>query len=261
MTFRLILRSASIVAFGLAAGAAQAQAPHALPGELSPLAMFMQADVVVKSVMVSLALAAFAAWVILLAKKIELARLSRSLRKALDNLSEARHLTEATQNVRIENRICKAFVDAASDEIAFPSDDHHAVNERIGLRFQRIEAAALREAGQGIGILATISSAAPFVGLFGTVWGIMNSFIGISKAQTTNLAVVAPGIAEALLATAVGLVAAIPAVIFYNHLAKKLANYRIVVGDMAAMVSVLAGREITPAPRAQILRGPQRVSN
>ena len=77
-----------------------------------------------------------------------------------------------------------------------------------------------RRIARGTGVLATIGATAPFVGLFGTVWGIMNAFIGISEAQTTNLAVVAPGIAEALLATAIGLVAAIPAVVIYNHLAR-----------------------------------------
>ena len=79
---------------------------------------------------------------------------------------------------------------------------------------------------RGTGVLATIGATAPFVGLFGTVWGIMNSFIGISKSHTTNLAVVAPGIAEALLATAIGLVAAIPAVVIYNVFARSIAGYR-----------------------------------
>ena len=77
----------------------------------------------------------------------------------------------------------------------------------------------------GMGLLATIAATSPFVGLFGTVWGIMNAFIGISKSQTTNLAVVAPGIAEALLATAIGLVAAIPAVIIYNHFSRVTKGY------------------------------------
>ena len=84
---------------------------------------------------------------------------------------------------------------------------------------------------KGTGLLATIGSTAPFVGLFGTVWGIMNSFIGISKAQTTNLAVVAPGIAEALLATAIGLFAAIPAVIIYNQFARWIGGYKGLLGD------------------------------
>ena len=92
--------------------------------------------------------------------------------------------------------------------------------ERIALRLERTEAALSRRIARGTGILATIGAVAPFVGLFGTVWGIMNAFIGISQAHTTNLAVVAPGIAEALLATALGLVAAIPAVVIYNHLVR-----------------------------------------
>eukprot|EP01051_Picozoa_sp_SAG22_P025243 SAG22_NODE_7386_length_745_cov_0.616099_1_plen_107_part_10 len=107
------------------------------------------------------------------------------------------------------------MVDAASAELQMSADvlSPEGVKERIVSRLERLEAAAGRAMIRGTGVLATIGATAPFVGLFGTVWGIMNSFIGISKAQTTNLAVVAPGIAEALLATALGLVAAIPAVV------------------------------------------------
>jgi biopolymer transport protein ExbB len=93
-------------------------------------------------------------------------------------------------------------------------------------------------------VLATIGSTAPFVGLFGTVWGIMNSFIGISKAQTTNLAVVAPGIAEALLATAFGLVAAIPAVVIYNVFSRQIAGYRGLLGDASAEIQRLVSRDL-----------------
>ena len=100
---------------------------------------------------------------------------------------------------------------------------------------------------RGTGILATIGSTAPFVGLFGTVWGIMNSFIGISEAQTTNLAVVAPGIAEALLATALGLVAAIPAVVFYNVLARALGGYKLRLAEVAAGIERLVGRDLDRA--------------
>src|SRR6201991_3802810 len=90
----------------------------------------------------------------------------------------------------------------------------------------------------GTGLLATIGATAPVVGLFGTVWGIMNAFIGISKAQTTNLAVVAPGIAEDLMATAIGLVAAIPAVIIYNHFARVTKTY-LEQGSRASGVAAL----------------------
>jgi biopolymer transport protein ExbB len=119
---------------------------------------------------------------------------------------------------------------ASDDEIRF-SAGLRAEKERITWQLERIEIAAGREISRGTGILATIGATAPFVGLFGTVWGIMDSFIGISKAHTTNLAVVAPGIAEALLATALGLVAAIPAVMIYNVLARSTMHYRALIGD------------------------------
>jgi biopolymer transport protein ExbB len=102
--------------------------------------------------------------------------------------------------------------------------------DRMRSSLDSIELVLRRRIGKHIGILATIGATAPFVGLFGTVWGIMNSFIGISKAQTTNLAMVAPGIAEALLTTAIGLVAAIPAVIIYNHFSRATKAYLEYVG-------------------------------
>ena len=97
---------------------------------------------------------------------------------------------------------------------------------------------------RGTGILATVGATAPFVGLFGTVWGIMNSFIGISKAHTTNLAVVAPGIAEALLATALGRVAAIPAVVMYNFFSRWIAGYRALHADAAAEILRIVSRDL-----------------
>jgi biopolymer transport protein ExbB len=118
------------------------------------------------------------------------------------------------------------------------------MKERVASRLERIEAAAGRTMARGTGILATIGATAPFIGLFGTVWGIMDSFVGISKAQTTNLAVVAPGIAEALLATAIGLIAAIPAVVIYNMFARTTGGCRAMVGDAAAAVLRLVSRDI-----------------
>ena len=111
------------------------------------------------------------------------------------------------------------------------------------MRLSRVEAAMSRRISRGTGMLATIGATAPFVGLFGTVWGIMNSFIGISEAHTTNLAVVAPGIAEALLATAMGLIAAIPAVVIYNHLVRMITAYRALLGDATAQVMLLISRD------------------
>src|SRR5690606_245186 len=109
----------------------------------------------------------------------------------------------------------------------------------------RMEVAAARRMTRGTGVLATIGAIGPFVGLFGTVWGIMNAFIGIAEAQTTNLAVVAPGIAEALLATALGLVAAIPAVVIYNHFTRRIAARKGLVADTSAAVLRLVSRDLS----------------
>jgi biopolymer transport protein ExbB len=115
---------------------------------------------------------------------------------------------------------------------------------RVSSHLARIEAAAARRMGFGVGVLATIGATAPFVGLFGTVWGIMNAFIGISQAHTTNLAVVAPGIAEALLATALGLVAAIPAVVMYNFFSRWIAGYRALHADASAEILRIVSRDL-----------------
>ena len=118
------------------------------------------------------------------------------------------------------------------------------IKERAASSFAEIVRAEARRIRIGMGVLATIGSTSPFVGLFGTVWGIMNSFIGISKSQTTNLAVVAPGIAEALLATAIGLVAAIPAVIIYNHFSRVTKSYLELVSRASGAAGRLLSRDL-----------------
>ncbi|MDB5655762.1 MAG: tonB-system energizer ExbB, partial [Tardiphaga sp.] len=118
------------------------------------------------------------------------------------------------------------------------------IKERAASSFSEIVRAEARRVRFGMGALATIGATSPFVGLFGTVWGIMNSFIGISKSQTTNLAVVAPGIAEALLATAIGLVAAIPAVIIYNHFARLTKVYMEYVSRASGAAGRLLSRDL-----------------
>ena len=126
--------------------------------------------------------------------------------------------------------------------------DIDGIKERIAARFERIEAGVGRHMLRGTSILATIGATAPFVGLFGTVWGIMNSFIGISKLHTTNLAVVAPGIAEALLATAFGLAAAIPAVVIYNMFSRSIAQYRALYADVSVEIMTLVSRDLVQRP-------------
>ena len=132
-------------------------------------------------------------------------------------------------------------VRAAQDEVAalphrLNSDLRAAARERLDLALSRIEAGAVRQLRSGTGALASIGAVAPFVGLFGTVFGIMNSFLAIAATQTTNLAVVAPGIAEALLATGIGLAAAIPAVMVYNRAMRRIAEFRHRLADGTAEV-------------------------
>jgi biopolymer transport protein ExbB len=218
---------------------------HTLPRDLSPWGMFRAADRVVKAVMVGLALASVLSWTVWLAKTIELLGARRQARKALETLGQVRTLHEGVERLQRDSGPVARFARAADAELRLSADAlaKVGVKERVASRLERIEAAASRRMNRGTGILATIGSTGPFVGLFGTVWGIMNSFIGISKAQTTNLAVVAPGIAEALLATALGLAAAIPAVVIFNVFARSITAYRGLLGDGAAEIMRLISRD------------------
>jgi len=219
--------------------------PSALPRDLSPWSMFMSADVVVKGVILGLIFASIVTWTVWLAKSLELLAAKLRLRRALNALVTERSLASAA--ARSKGRgVVPSLLAAAATELEMSSDlsDKAGIKERVASRFARIEAAAARDMNRGTGLLATIGSTAPFVGLFGTVWGIMNSFIGISKAHTTNLAIVAPGIAEALLATAVGLFAAIPAVIIYNQFARSIAGYKALTADAATEVMGIVSRDL-----------------
>ncbi|MEQ1954145.1 tonB-system energizer ExbB [Mesorhizobium sp. CN2-181] len=220
-----------------------------LPHNLSPWGMFMAADWVVKGVMIGLAFASLITWTVWVAKSLELAAARARLRGVLRILSSVRGLDDAATQVGARGGPGADLVRAAADEVGLSAEalDHASADglkERVASRLGRIQAQAGRRLGKGTGVLATIGSTAPFVGLFGTVWGIMNSFIGISEAQTTNLAVVAPGIAEALLATAIGLVAAIPAVVIYNVFARSIVGYRQALADAAAGVERLVSRDL-----------------
>ncbi|HTO64747.1 MAG TPA: tonB-system energizer ExbB [Bradyrhizobium sp.] len=216
----------------------------ALPRDLSPWGMFMQADAIVKAVMVGLAFATLVTCTVCLSKAIELFNARRNVRRALRELTDVRSLDEAVE--RIPRGPVARMIESAVAELRLSTDrmDKDGIKARVTSRLQQMEAAASRRIAFGTGILATIGSTGPFVGLFGTVWGIMNSFIGISKSQTTNLAVVAPGIAEALLATAMGLVAAIPAVVIYNLFARQITSYRALLCDGSSEISRLVGRDL-----------------
>jgi biopolymer transport protein ExbB len=216
-----------------------------LPHDLSPWGMFLNADIIVKIVMVGLAFASVVTWTVWVAKSLELVIGRRRAERQLGVLAHAQNLADAERDLEDGKgplmRMLAAVLGEVqrSDDLAQAGVNEHVkegIKERAAALVARIEARAGRQMNRGTGILATIGATAPFVGLFGTVWGIMNSFIGISKTNTTNLAVVAPGIAEALLATAIGLVAAIPAVMIYNAFARGITSYRAVLGDGAAEV-------------------------
>ncbi|HEY3792601.1 MAG TPA: tonB-system energizer ExbB [Bradyrhizobium sp.] len=214
--------------------------------ELSPWSMFLSADIIVKAVMVGLAFASLVTWTVFIAKMIELSLVRRKLRTALRKIGDARSLAEAQFALGAKDSVLSALLAAAMSEArlsaGISSDD--GIKERAASSFAEIVRAEGRRIRIGMGLLATIGATSPFVGLFGTVWGIMNSFIGISKSQTTNLAVVAPGIAEALLATAIGLVAAIPAVIIYNHFARVTKGYLELVNRSSGAAARLLSRDL-----------------
>ena len=217
-----------------------------LPTDLSPWGMFKAADIIVKSVMVGLAVASFAVWTVWLAKLMELMTARMGLRRGLSVLAAEVTLDGAVSRMTKRTAAARVMTLAAQNELEMSHDvlAGGSVKERVASRLAEIEAALARRMRRGMSLLATVGATAPFIGLFGTVWGIMNSFIGISRSQTTNLAVVAPGIAEALLATAFGLVAAIPAVILYNHLSRSIAEYRALVRESGGEVERLVSRDL-----------------
>jgi biopolymer transport protein ExbB len=219
-----------------------------LPEDLSPWAMFLNADLVVKAVILGLAFASLVTWTVWLAKTIELRKARVEVRDGLRILANAATLAQAHEQLRSGTTAVAQLMQAAGQEIRVSAAVRgDGLKERIAWQLERLEMAFSRKISRGTGVLATIGSTAPFVGLFGTVWGIMNSFIGISNAHTTNLAVVAPGIAQALLATALGLIAAIPAVMIYNVLARQTAHYRALLGDASAQLMRLVSRDLDRA--------------
>jgi biopolymer transport protein ExbB len=223
---------------------ALAQNPNPLlPHNLSPWGMFLNADIVVKAVMIGLAFASLMTWTVWLAKTIEL-RFAKSLaRRRIRMLESGGSLPDAVHECDgARDAVAQLILSTGREAELSDGIVDEGFKERVALRLERVEAAATRQISRGVGILATIGATAPFVGLLGTVWGIMNAFIGISESHTTNLAVVAPGIAEALLATALGLVAAIPAVVIYNHFARVIAGYRTLLGDASAQLLLLISR-------------------
>jgi biopolymer transport protein ExbB len=217
--------------------------------------MFLAADWVVQGVMIGLAAASVLVWILWLTKWLGLIGVGRRLRRARGAIKGATALKEAQSRLKARGHLAAAMLTAALDERAL-TGRHGGTSERerIATRLLNIEDEAVRRWRAGLAFLATVRATAPFVGLFGTVWGIMNSFVGIAKTQTTNLAVVAPGIAEALLATAIGLFAAIPAVVLYNLLSRRIATLRRETRLIRHEIERIAARELDHATMALAVR-------
>ncbi|MDV7214082.1 tonB-system energizer ExbB, partial [Azotobacter beijerinckii] len=249
---------------GAAPAASPAEDAHADTGlahDLSPWGMYQNADIVVKGVMIGLLLASIATWTIWMAKGLELLAARRRLRGELADLKGMRTLDQASGMAHAKHSFCASLIEDAQQELQLSAGlDKDGIKERVSFRLERLVAASGRKMSMGTGVLATIGSTSPFVGLFGTVWGIMNSFIGIAKSQTTNLAVVAPGIAEALLATAIGLVAAIPAVVIYNVFARSIAAYKAQVADISSQVLLLVSRDLDQPALTRQAQAPHKAT-
>ncbi|EAW0639092.1 tol-pal system-associated acyl-CoA thioesterase [Salmonella enterica] len=233
--------------------------------DLSVWGMYQHTDIVVKCVMIGLILASVVTWAIFFSKSVEFFTQKRRLKREQLQLADARSLDQASDIAAgfSAKSLSAQLINEAQNELELSqgSEDNEGIKERTGFRLERRVAAVGRYMGRGNGYLATIGAISPFVGLFGTVWGIMNSFIGIAQTQTTNLAVVAPGIAEALLATAIGLVAAIPAVVIYNIFARQIGSYKATLGDVAAQVLLLQSRDLdlNASASAQPVRAAQKL--
>jgi len=220
---------------------------------LSPVDLFLQADSVVKVVMGLLVLASAWGWAVILDKEIRLKVLNSRAGKLIASIQKELPLAHLAPDFAIaspSDPLVQVYR-AATDEYTRSADliateaQRDAVQERVHRAANLASASAIGHLQARLGSLATIGAVSPFVGLFGTVWGIMNSFQGIAASNNTSLAVVAPGIAEALFATALGLVAAIPAVIFYNRIGADITNYGKKVASFIGVFEIELSRQLS----------------
>ena len=215
--------------------------------DLSILSLLAQATLVAKAVLVVLLFMSVFSWALMFRKWMNIRAALKKAADGMDRFNHARDLREAVQSLGgdpdspLYTVAHEGVTEFNRSKEAGNSEDVVVDNVRRALR-QGVDMEMTRLTSS-LSFLATSANTAPFIGLFGTVWGIMNSFIGIAQTQTTNLAVVAPGIAEALLATAIGLFAAIPAVVIYNIFARMIGSYKASLGDVAAQVLLLQSRD------------------
>ncbi|GEP10673.1 MotA/TolQ/ExbB proton channel family protein [Methylobacterium gnaphalii] len=203
--------------------------------DFSFLGLFLQADPIVKGVMIVLVIASIACWTVVFEKIVRLAR-ARSQAKAFNNQVQTGGSLDANEK-GISGHIVQAGLEAWRDQD--PTESRAERRDRIERAMRAALNLEVKRLQTGLPLLATSGSTAPFIGLFGTVWGIMNSFSSIAKSQDTSLAVVAPGIAEALFATAIGLVVAIPAVMAYNKLSGDVSR---VQSSFVSAIGILGNR-------------------
>ncbi|OPL37652.1 tonB-system energizer ExbB [Salmonella enterica] len=210
--------------------------------DLSVWGMYQHADIVVKCVMIGLILASVVTWAIFFSKSVEFFTQKRRLKREQLQLADARSLDQASDIAAgfSAKSLSAQLINEAQNELELSqgSEDNEGIKERTGFRLERRVAAVGRYMGRGNGYLATIGAISPFVGLFGTVWGIMNSFIGIAQTQTTNLAVV-----------------------IYNIFARQIGSYKATLGDVAAQVLLLQSRDLdlNASASAQPVRAAQKL--
>lgn len=211
--------------------------------DITPVSMFLHASIVVQVVMVLLMAWSVVTWALMISKLVFFSGLNGTSNRFLNSFRSGGNLVDAHSKAfkNFRSNAMARMLDAAVNEIGAGKKGH--ISTRVAQRMSIVQAEVGEELSSGMGIFATVGSISAFVGLFGTVWGIMNSFIGIAQTQTTNLAVVAPGIAEALFATGIGLFAAVPAVIFYNMFARRIGAYQTRLDNFANEVLVRVARE------------------
>lgn len=258
-TLRQVFRLACILAcFAGAAGhglLGHAQEAAAAPQRMGVYEMFLHADWVVKAVMLFLLLCSVATWTVFLEKRLLFGRIRRASEKFLATFRTAQRVEHvaAMAAKAPETPLARIWI-AAQDEWEVSRRRHgqkpfspHQIDrllQRMALAAGVAQEQELSKLGGGMGMLATIGSTAPFIGLFGTVWGILHSFADIAAAKATSLSVVAPGIAEALLATAIGLFAAIPAVMIYNAFARDISRMTGAFDNFVAEFTTTVSREL-----------------
>lgn len=249
----------SVVGLAMCAGAIAADAHAAAVAgapagalEITLLGMIRNTDPLVRGVLILLLLASVLTWTVWVAKTIELQRARRRLKADLAILTPADSLTGLKG---LQSEAARALLVAVRADLSRAGDLRKAVSaeglkERVTMRLLNVEAALTRDMSAGMNTVASIGATAPFVGLFGTVWGIMSSFIGVERLQISNLMAVAPGIAEALLTTAAGLAAAVPAVLIYNGFARSVSGYQALLTEASHAIACILSLDIE---RAQLM--------